>query len=138
MKTSIYSFLCLGLSLFFQPALADDQKPESTVITNITAEKAVSFLKEHPEVIIVDIRTPKEFTKGHIALAQNINFWGDEFKAELAKLDRNTTYLFHCRSGGRSTQSLAVWKELGFTKLYHLDSGFIEWTESGLPVRTGK
>ncbi|MFP6881875.1 MAG: rhodanese-like domain-containing protein [Roseibacillus sp.] len=52
----------------------------------------------------------------------------------MGKLDRNKAYLVHCRSGGRSTNSLGVWKKLGFKRVYHLDGGFLAWQKAKLPV----
>ena len=46
-----------------------------------------------------------------------------DFAKKLAKLDREKTYLMHCRSGGRSTASLPVWNRLGFKNVLHLSGG---------------
>lgn len=109
----------------------------STKITVVTPDQAVSLLKENPAFIVVDLRTAKEFAEEHIAKAQNVNYLADNFESELSKLDREKTYLIHCRSGKRSTGSLETWKKLGFKRLYHLDGGLISWKKSGNEVVKG-
>jgi len=118
-----------------EPAVA---KEEGTAVVNVEAEKVLAVLKADPKIVIVDIRTPEEFAAGHLAKAKNINFSADSFKAELAKLDKEKTYLMHCRSGGRSTASLPVWKELGFKRVIHLNSGILGVQKAGVELVKGK
>ena len=108
--------------------------PLTLLAENITPEKAQTLLamKNSPQVI--DIRTPEEFAKVHIKGAQLINFFGKDFEKILAELDPQKAYLTHCKSGGRSGKSLPIWKKLGFTKVYHLHSGFDGWKAAKLPI----
>lgn len=136
MKNQLCRFVALAfvISFFPQPALADTKTLAVSTVSNVTAEKAAALLIAHPEVIIVDVRTPQEFAEGHLSKALNIDVKNETFEGELAKLDKSKTYLVHCRSGARSTRSLKSWKALGFTKIYHLDSGYLGWEKAGLPV----
>lgn len=93
---------------------------------DITAAQTAKMMEAKKPPVIIDIRTLAEFKKGHIKGAKLIDFRKD-FEANLSKLDRNQTYIFHCQSGGRSTQSLPVWKKLGFKNAYHLKSGYLGW-----------
>ena len=95
------------------------------------AAAAADLLEKNSDVVVLDIRTPDEYAEGHIQGALNIDFRAASFRDEVGKLDRAKTYLVHCRSGGRSTQSLPVFKELGFTGIIHLDGGFNAWQEAG-------
>lgn len=109
-------------------------KPGKDGARHVDAAGAQKLLKEDPEVIVVDVRTPREFATGHLDKARNVNFQSKDFAAELGKLDRTKTYLVHCAAGGRSTQSLEVFRKLGFKSIVHLDGGMGAWTEAGLPV----
>lgn len=97
----------------------------------ISVEKAQKSLKDDEKIIVVDVRTPKEFAEGHLAKAINIDVKSRDFAKEVAKLDKSKTYLVHCKSGGRSTRSLATWKELGFENILHLDAGYLGWVKDG-------
>ena len=103
-------------------------------IQNVTAEEAKVLLSIDSAPQVIDLRTPEEFATGHLPGAVMIDFKSPDFKTELAKLDTSKEYLFHCKSGGRSTQSLDAWKELGFGKLHHLNKGMLSWTEAGNPT----
>lgn len=106
-------------------------------VTHVDAAGAKKLLEKREaegKVIVLDVRTPAEYSTGHLKDAKNIDFRSELFKAELSKLDRDKPYLVHCRSGGRSGASLDVFKELGFKRLFHLDGGMLGWEEAGYPV----
>ncbi len=131
------SNLILHLLLTFlvggQLVLADQEKSASSVV-EVTPREAAALLRKDPTIVVVDVRTAKEFAKGHLSGGLNLDVNGRDFKGKLAQLDRSKSYLLHCRSGFRSGKSLALWKELGFRKVYHLKAGFLGWTEAELPV----
>ncbi len=85
-------------------------------------------------IITLDVRTPGEFNEGHIEGAQLIDFQSGNFKNEIASLDKDQTYAVYCRSGNRSGEAVKVMSEAGFTKLYNLDGGVIDWANAGLPL----
>ncbi len=108
--------------------------PFSLLAEDVTPAQAQKLLAKKDAPQVIDIRTKEEFEDGHIKGAKQIDFLGADFEKELAKLDPKKSYLMHCRSGGRSTKSLPVWKKLGFTKVYHLNSGFNGWKAAKLPI----
>ena len=85
-------------------------------------------------VVSLDVRTADEFAEGHLIDAININVESGNFEAEIEKLDKNTTYAVYCRSGRRSAVAVDLMKKAGFTSLYNLDGGVIDWSASGLPL----
>jgi rhodanese-related sulfurtransferase len=82
-------------------------------------------------VVTLDVRTPAEFMEGHIDGAINIDFESGNFENEIAALDPNATYAVYCRSGNRSGQAVKVMSGAGFTNLYNLDGGVIDWAGAG-------
>lgn len=85
-------------------------------------------------VITLDVRTPAEFNESHIEGALLVDFQSGNFENQIASLDKNQTYAVYCRSGNRSGQAVKVMSDAGFTKLYNLDGGVIDWANSGLPL----
>ena len=83
---------------------------------------------------LLDIRTPGEFNREHIRGALLIDYYASDFVARIKSLDRQKTYLVYCRSGNRSGRSLAVFQRLGFTHVYHLETGLIGWSRENLPL----
>jgi rhodanese-related sulfurtransferase len=89
-----------------------------------------------PNIVVLDVRTPGEFAQGHLANAINIDFESGYFEQEIAKLDKNATYAVYCRSGNRSGQAVKVMADLGFTDMYDMDGGVIDWAAAGKPLYT--
>jgi rhodanese-related sulfurtransferase len=100
---------------------------------HVKADEAAKIIADG-KVAVIDVRTPDEFKDGHIQGAKNIDIMGNDFEAQLAKLDKTQPTLVHCQAGGRSTRALKVFEKLGFTNLIHLDEGFGGWEAAGKPV----
>lgn len=107
-----------------------------TVVEHVDAAGAAKLLSENrgTNLVVLDVRSPREFNAGHIAGATNVDFNSNQFPILLEKMDHRKTYLVHCAAGGRSTKSLEWFKKLGFAKVIHLDGGFNAWEEAGKPV----
>lgn len=106
------------------------QKPVVHQVDAAAAEKLVNDSK----VIVLDVRTPKEFREGHIQGATNLNFNAKSFDKELGTLDKSRPYLVHCAAGGRSSKAVKTMQELGFTNIYHLEPGMKGWEKAGKPT----
>ena len=85
-------------------------------------------------IITLDVRTPGEFNEGHIEGAKLIDFQSGNFESEIATLDKTKTYAVYCRSGSRSGQAVKVMSDAGFSNIYNLDGGVIDWANAGLPL----
>ena len=79
-------------------------------------------------VQLVDVRTSEEFNTGHIEGAINIDFKNDEvFYQSFQRLDKKNPVYVYCRSGNRSKKSADKLLEMGFSKVYDLKGGYIDW-----------
>ena len=105
----------------------------SSTATDLSVSEFSTKVTE-PGIITLDVRTPGEFSEGHIGGALLVDFQSGNFENEIASLDKNQTYAVYCRSGNRYGQAVKVMSEAGFTKLYNLDGGVIDWANSGLPL----
>lgn len=124
-----YSFKLIACIFFL--LLSTSCQSESIEIINVTTSQFNQIMHEHPEMMVLDIRTPQEFNAQHIEGAVNINFYDTTFVSHIEQLDKTKPILLHCRSGNRSSQSLAVFTKLEFHKIYHLNKGIV----SGFPTR---
>lgn len=104
------------------------------VAKNVSPDEAEKLLKDNPKVVVLDVRTPEEFAKGHIAGAKNVDFKAADFAEKVSALDKGKTYLVHCAAGGRSSKTLDAMKDKNFAALYHLNEGFKAWEKAGKPV----
>ncbi|MBC5837278.1 thioredoxin domain-containing protein [Flavobacterium muglaense] len=104
----------------------------SKEIKNIDAPAFAEKIKNTPNPQILDVRTPEEYATDHISDAKNINWLGDSFVADVAKLDKTKPVFVYCKSGGRSAKATEKLNELGFTTIYELQGGFLKWDAAGL------
>ena len=86
-------------------------------------------------ITVVDVRTPAEYASGHIQGAENINWEGD-FQSGISHLDKTKTYAVYCHSGNRSAQATQAMADAGFTHIYNLDGGILNWIAAGYPLVT--
>jgi len=106
---------------------------EQATLRNVSATEAHQILTEN-KAVVLDIRTPEEFSEAHIEGAINVDFQNRSFEDELNKLDKNASYVLHCRIGGRSTAALPTLHKLGFKNILHLDKGIMDWQAEQLPT----
>lgn len=100
----------------------------------ILSKQASVILKKYRNLVILDIRTPKEFKAGYLKGAKNLNYYADDFEAKVEALDRSKTYLVHCASGGRSGKAMKLFKRKQFAAVYHMKDGYQGWTAAKLPT----
>ena len=86
------------------------------------------------DLVVLDIRTPEEFAGGHLSGAINIDYYADDFEAQLGELDLEVPYVMYCNSGNRSGNALPVMDSLGFSEVYELDGGIQAWYAANLPI----
>lgn len=113
----------------------EDYGSDTNGVRHVSAAEAAEILQNYPSVQILDVRTGLEFNRGHISNAKNINYFSPRFKNQLDELDKNITWLVHCRTGVRSGKSLEIMQSLGFKAIVHLDGGTRAWTQAGQPLQ---
>ena len=55
-----------------------------------------------PDVVVLDVRTPKEFAAGHVPGAVNIDWHSRQFNDQVGALDKSKKYVVHCMGGVRT------------------------------------
>jgi rhodanese-related sulfurtransferase len=64
---------------------------------------------------LVDVRTPAEFSEGHVNGSVNIPL--DQVQNQLAKFKNKENIVVFCRSGNRSSQAKSILEQNGFTNV---------------------
>jgi len=105
---------------------------------DITALELKQFIKSHneKEYLLVDVRQPDEYTKGHIPGAKFIPL--NELLSDFSGLPANRDVVFYCHSGGRSLAAASMFSEEDITEktIYNLEGGILSWegkTLKGFP-----
>ena len=78
--------------------------------------------------IILDVRTPEEFSEGYIANATNLNIYdANTFMSKIQSYNKENSYYLYCKSGARSAQACQIMSQLGFNNVYNLLGGITNW-----------
>ena len=138
MSLKTFIVLVLSLSLVIGATLTGGcLRNETATIEDISPQEASNLIQDNqnnPDFVIIDVRTPQEFTEEHIENATNIDFYSETFRDMLNNLDKNKTYLIYCRVGGRSGSALDIMAELNFKEAYNILGGINLWKTGGFPT----
>jgi rhodanese-related sulfurtransferase len=132
LKRAMAYTILTALTVILVPGLA-----QANEIIRITPEQAFGLIqreKGNPDFVILDIRTPTEFNRGHIADAILINYYSQGFLDEINTLDRDNIYLMYCESAVRTSSTYRTIKKLGFKTFYMMIPGMQGWRTNGLPI----
>ena len=75
------------------------------------------------EAIVIDVRSNDEYDTGHIE--GSINIPVDNINS--VNFSKDTTIIVYCATGMRSSNAAKTLIELGYTNVYNLDGGLINW-----------
>ncbi len=102
---------------------------EKDNITILEKDSFAEAIKEN-NVQLLDVRTPKEYAEGHIADAKLLNYFEkDAFRKYASKLDKDEPVYLYCRSGNRSQKAAKILVDMGFTEIYDLEGGYMNWSK---------
>lgn len=101
-------------------------------IKSLDAYGLIAENKSNSKFVILDVRSPDEYSENHIENAENITYNSQNFEVEIEKLDKDKKYLVYCRSGHRSSNAIKVMIKLGFTDIHNLSGGIRKWKGKGL------
>ena len=80
---------------------------------------------------MIDVRTPEEYEASHIDGAERIGLADEDFDTRIGELDPDAAYVVYCRSGNRSAAAVDRMLDLGFTDLYNMTGGVLDWEAAG-------
>ena len=130
-------------ALFMAVGCKDAPETSSKATTTQEVEKVtlvstteMQELLSDTNVQLVDVRTPEEFEVGHIINASNIDYKNAAFEKNIESLDKDKPVMVYCRSGRRSARSCEILREKGFTKVYDLSGGILQWQKEGKLINT--
>ena len=109
----------------------------SNILSTITPQKARQISEENPTAILLDVRTPAEFSARKAVGARNIPL--DALETMADSLPKNAPLLLLCEKGGRASIAAAKLQEHGFKDLHVIEGGTEAWASLGFPVEgTGR
>ncbi len=124
--------LILALSVLVT-ACSSDTTTQSIELVS-PAEAAQVIADDPAGLVVLDIRTPEEFAQARLADAALVDFYEDDFAAQLDTLDKDVPYVMYCNSGNRSSEAVDTMEDLGFVEVYAIDGGIVNWYDQGYPI----
>ena len=104
----------------------------TNIVHHVNPAEAQKLIAEK-KVVVLDVRTPKEFAAGHIAGAQNISVEAADFGSRISSLDKTAAYFLYCRSGRRSAIAADQMAAAGFSDV--VDAGAMaDLAAAGAPL----
>ncbi len=83
-------------------------------------------------VVLLDVREPDEWQRGHVTGAQHIPM--ADVPARIDEIDRDATLYVICHAGGRSQRVAQYLARNGFEPI-NVTGGMLSWAQAGRPVR---
>jgi rhodanese-related sulfurtransferase len=128
----------IAISAFAGTPVSDKKKEIALKnIEQISPEDALANLKGDKNIVLLDVRTDREYEGGHVAGA----IWTPrgllDFKAGKWLKDKSKTYYVYCKTGGRGSISTYDLKQLGY-KAVNIKGGYKALKKSGAKVVSGR
>ncbi len=121
------------VAFFMLVALLNNCSNGQGTRTNLSALEFEAKIKQFPTAPILDVRTPGEFSKGHLRNAVNVDWNVSNFVSQIAKLDKSKPVFVYCLSGVRSSEASSQMRSNGFREVYELNGGLLKWRSADLP-----
>lgn len=143
MNKTIFNPLVLLAMLFIGIGAASCQNTkqnDSAIVAKggaVAADEFEKLIAQTTNAKLVDVRTPDEYTGGHIANAININVNDNDFKQKIAGLDKTKPVFVYCLAGSRSADAADYMRSQGFVTVYELKGGVLKWQAAGKSLETG-
>jgi len=101
------------------------------VIKPLSPEEAQELIARG-ECDVVDVREPREWSRGHLPGARLVSF--DRLRQSPKSALPRDNVIFVCAAGVRSQAAAKVAEESGFANVYNLSGGTRGWVNAGLPL----
>jgi len=129
-----YFSFCIVLFMLGCPSGTQQTSTSSTANTIKDGQTTIGAFKmalaKVDEAQLVDVRTPQEYTQGHLEGALNINFNDPTFEQSIGQLDKSQPVFIYCQSGGRSGRAYKKMKNMGFSTVYDMKGGYGSWSKN--------
>jgi rhodanese-related sulfurtransferase len=121
-----FIFFLVASFLVFTACNSTAQDQSGNNFTNLEVAQFKAKMDD-PDIVVLDVRTPRETAGGMIEGAVAIDVKARNFKEKVMQLDTSKTYLVYCRSGRRSAAACNIMADQGFKNLYNLKGGYLQW-----------
>lgn len=109
----------------------DENTGESVTYSTVPVDEAKTMV-DSGEYYILDVRTQEEYDAGHIAGSVLIPH--TELSDRLDEVPTEMPVLVYCKSGKRGDAASQILVDNGYSEVYNMQGGIIDWEKAGYPV----
>ena len=99
----------------------------------VTSNQAADLIKNE-QPIILDVRTPNEYKRGHLHDSVLIPVQELQQRSKELGVHKNREILIYCATGNRSTVASKILIDNGFKHIVNMRGGIYDWSKKNYPV----
>jgi rhodanese-related sulfurtransferase len=106
-----------------------------TRVREISIDQARAWLKQNPQVVLLDVREDSEWQAGHAEEALHLGKGVLERDLEKTIPDVNTEIIMYCGGGYRSALTCDAAQKMGYRSVHSLIGGYKGMVAAGWPMK---
>jgi rhodanese-related sulfurtransferase len=107
-----------------------------TRVREISLDQTRAWLKQHPEIVLLDVREDSEWHAGHATEALHLGKGVLERDLEKMIPDVNTEIIMYCGGGYRSALACDAAQKMGYRSVHSLIGGYKGMVAAGWPMKS--
>jgi len=103
-------------------------------LPSISVESLKILLKDNNNIVLLDVRTPEEYSRGRIPTSLNLPV--DNISSQITSLvpDKTMQIYLYCLSGSRSMLAAEQLVQLGYKNISNIANGLLAWKSRHYPI----
>lgn len=130
---SNHYLLCLGLVVVSYMLVQDLVESTFNKYEGLSPLLAVTKMND-ADTVVVDVREPHEYLKGHIENSINIPLGKFPEKVNTLDKHKSSPIIVVCQSGSRSVPACKTLTKENFENVFNMIGGMQSWQDSNFPV----
>jgi len=102
--------------------------------TLVSQQELGQLMRGEHKMLLIDVRTPEEFHRGHVPGAINIPHTELVRRLGEVRPSHDNGVVLYCESGRRAGIAEGMLREAGLDNIRHLEGHMATWRRSGLPI----
>jgi rhodanese-related sulfurtransferase len=125
-------FLVTGLVVALAAVMFYELRQRAHGATHVTAADAVRLINKG--ALVIDVRKPEEFEKGHIVNARNVPLEQMQKGDDAINKQKSKILLAVCADGSTSGRAAGHLRKTGYENAFSLKGGLAGWRADNLPL----
>lgn len=101
-------------------------------ISFVDSDDLLKILESKKDITLIDVRSGMEFAQGYIREALHIPL--EQIPQSAKNIDKSKPLYLYCRTDQRSSSAAEFLMKCGFSDLYVVRGGILDWDKKGFAV----